>query len=391
MINILFATAYTGLGGGETSLLALVARLDPARFRPHLLVPREGQLTRVWRARGWDTHITHWRGATTYFIPSVWGRFPITGRIVDVIRENNIDIIHSDYHTLPFAVYAGERANIPVVWTCHGWWFRPKFWQREFFQRPAATFAVSKHVRDGFLGDPPFMSPKNVELLPLGVDTDRFTPDVDGSGVRVEAGIASDAPLVAMIARFQDVKGHDVFQAMVKRVAGAIPEARFIVAGENVHGIGADEAYKARILAAHQADPILREKLTYLGFRSDVERVIAASDVVVCASHFESYGMVNVEAMACGKPVVSTRRGGPSETILDEETGYLVDAGDADSLAKRVIELLRDADLRAKIGLAGRARAIGHFSARATAERFAARVNERLTTENTEITEKKSF
>ncbi len=175
---------------------------------------------------------------------------------------------------------------------------------------------------------------------------------------------------MALIARFQDVKGHDVFQAMARRVAQAIPQARFIVAGENVHGSPADDAYKARILAAHQADPLLRERLVYLGFRPDAERVMAAADVVVCSSQFESYGMVNVEAMASGKPVVSTRRGGPSETVADGETGYLVDAGDADALAQHVIALLRDPDLRRRMGAAGRARVGRAFRQRRWRSRF---------------------
>jgi glycosyltransferase involved in cell wall biosynthesis len=143
-----------------------------------------------------------------------------------------------------------------------------------------------------------------------------------------------------------------------------------VVAGENVHGKSADDAYKARILDAHDADPVLKERLLYLGFRSDAERVIAAADVIVCASQFESYGMVNVEAMASGKPVVSTRQGGPSETVADGETGYLVDAGDADGLARRVIELLRDPALRARMGAAGRARVERLFSAQTMAAMF---------------------
>ncbi len=216
------------------------------------------------------------------------------------------------------------------------------------------------------------MPPDRVEVLPPGVDTERFQPGIDGSAVRADAGIAPDAPLVALIARFQDVKGHDVFQAMARKVAEAIPAARFIVAGENVHGQSADDAYKQRILAAHQADPLLRERLVYLGFRPDAERVMAAADVIVCSSQFESYGMVNVEAMASGKPVVSTRRGGPSETVVDGETGYLVDAGDADALADRVVTLLRNPNLRQRMGAAGRARVEAHFSAAAMAAQFAA-------------------
>jgi glycosyltransferase involved in cell wall biosynthesis len=259
---------------------------------------------------------------------------------------------------------------VPLVWTCWGWWFKPKAWQRGFFRQPDATFASSWAIKDGFLGKPPFMPPERVQVLPPGVDTERFQPGIDGAAVRADAKVAPGAPLVALIARFQDVKGHDTFQAMARRVAEQIPDARFVVAGENVHGKAADDAYKARILAAHEADPVLKERLVYLGFRPDAERVIAATDVVVCASQFESYGMVNVEAMASGKPVVSTRQGGPSETVADGETGYLVDAGDAEGLGRRVVELLRDHALRARMGAAGRARVERLFSAQRMAATF---------------------
>jgi glycosyltransferase involved in cell wall biosynthesis len=378
--NLLFLTTYVGLGGGETSLLTLVEALvkrSPA-YRPHLLLPHDGQLAERWRANGWPVHFTPWRGATTYFVPAVWARFPITGRIARLIRSENIRAVHSDYHSLPFALPAAKRQHVPLVWTCWGWWFHPKPWQRSFFRQPDATFAASWAIKDGFLGNPPVMPPERVQVLPPGVDTGRFRPGIDGSSVRADAGVAPDAPLVALIARFQDVKGHDTFQAMARKVSEVVPEARFIVAGENVHGKSADDAYKARILAAHEADPLLRERLVYLGFRPDSERVMAAADVVVCSSDFESYGMVNVEAMASGKPVVSTRKGGPSETVADGETGFLVDARDADALAERVVALLRDPALRGKMGAAGRARVERLFSAETMAASFEAALNKLL-------------
>ena len=374
MINLLFVTTYVGLGGGETSLLTLVEHLDRARFIPHLLVPREGQLTERWSGNGWPVHIDHWRGATTYFIPAVWGRFPIVGRMARLMSEQQINAVHSDYHSLPFVVPAAEQVGIPSLWTCWGWWFHPKFWQRGFFQRPSAAFAASWAIRDGFLGKPPFMPPEHMPVLPPGVDTERFRPGLDGSAVRADAGVSADAPLVALIARFQDVKGHDVFQEMARLVAREIPEARFIVAGENVHGVSADDAYKAHILQTAREDPVLRESLIYLGFRDDAERVMAAANVVVCSSRFESYGMVNVEAMASGKPVVSTRQGGPSETVVHGETGYLVDAGDAAGLARYVVALLKDAGLRQRMGAAGRARVERLFSAETMAAEFTSKL-----------------
>jgi glycosyltransferase involved in cell wall biosynthesis len=374
--NLLFASSYTELGGGETALVTLAQHLDPARFLPHLLVPREGQLSARWREFGWPVHVAPWRGATVYFVPSVWARLPASRRIEQIIREHRIQAAHSDYHTLPLLLPAAERAGIPALWTCMGWWFRPKRWQRGFFRRSAATFAHSRAIKDGFLGQPPFMPPESIEVLYPGVDTARFHPDVDGIKIRFDHNIAPDAPVIALIARFQDVKGHDVFQEMAKHVALQFPRARFLVAGENTQ-TQADDHYKRRILETAHFDPLLRKRLLYLGFRPDVERVIGAADVVVCSSHFEGYGVVNIEAMACGKPVVSTNRGGPSETVVDGETGFLVNPGDAAALASRVIRLLNDPELRRRMGAAGRARVEAHFSGAANGVQFT-RVIDRL-------------
>lgn len=367
--NILFASSYTELGGGETALVTLAQHLDPARFRPHLLVPRAGQLSQRWHDLGWPVHITPWRGASVYFIPALWARLPASKHFESIIRQHDIHIAHSDYHTLPMLLPAAERAGIPLLWTCMGWWFHPKWWQRGFFQRPAATFAHSQAIKSGFLGQPPFMPPESIEVMYPGVDTQRFHPGVDGIKIRFDHNIPQAAPVVALIARFQDVKGHEIFQEMAKQVALQMPQAHFIVAGENTQ-THADDSYKQRILHAARTEPLLRNRLIYLGFRPDVERVIGAADVVVCSSHFEGYGVVNVEAMACGKPVVSTNRGGPTETIAGGETGYLVPPGDPVALASKVIALLRDPDLRQRMGAAGRTRVEARFSGTANGQQF---------------------
>ena len=171
-----------------------------------------------------------------------------------------------------------------------------------------------------------------------------------------------------MVARFQRVKGHHTFQDMAERVLAELPQTHFVVAGDDVFGVTADQRYRDKILANAKSSAVLRDRLHYIGFRQDVESVYAAADVFVCPSEFESYGKANLEAMACGVPVVSSRRGGPSETIGDGVTGFLVDSGDAHALAEKVLRLLRDRELRARMGAAGSENISSpHFSSEAAA------------------------
>lgn len=368
--KILLTSWYSGLGGGETDLIALAAELDPTHWQPHLLLPREGLLADEWRRLGFPVHILAYRGASTFFIPQLWTHFPIVKRITDLIHSEQIDLVHSEYHTLPFAYAAARRAGVPIMWTVHGWWFRPKFWQRHFFYKMDDQVARSISLRDGFLGQPPFMPPEQLPVIYSGVDTDRFHPDLDEQALRDELSLAADVPVVAMVARFQKVKGQHTFQDMARIIADAMPDVHFIVAGEDTFGVAADDDYKRQILATAEQDVELKSRLHYIGFRRDVEKVYAAADVYVCASDFEGYGKANIEAMACGTPVVSGNQGGPTETIVDNETGYLVEAGNAEALAAKVLYLLRNPAEAKRLGENGRKRAETVFSAQATAQAY---------------------
>ncbi len=366
MRKVLYASWYTGLGGGETDLLTLAASLDAARYQPQLLLPKQGPLSERWGAAGWQAHALPYRGASTYFVPAVWARFPVLRRMQNLLEAQHIDLVHSDYHSLPLIAPAARRLGTPLLWTVHGWWFKPKPWQRNFF-RAIPAIARSRAIRDGFLGSPPFMPANQLPVIYVGVDSQRFRPGLE-SDLRHELGIADDALVVAMVARFQPVKGHHTFQALAKRVLAALPETHFIVAGGDVFGVSADQRYRDHILAQARKQPALRERLHYIGFRSDIESVYAAADVFVCPSAFESYGVANLEAMACCLPVVSTGRGGPAETIADGETGFLVDTSDKDALASAVLRLLKDSALRRRMGTAGRRRVLESFSVKAAAE-----------------------
>lgn len=369
-MNVLFSTIYTGIGGGESLTLNLMRAMDRARFGLHLLTPSDGAFPSAARELGVQTHCIPFRGASTVFVPAVWGRFPVTGKIAALLRAMGIQAVMSDYHTLPFVVPAAEAVGARVIWNAMGWWFPVYPWQRRFFaRRIRRIIAISGAVKDRFLGTPPKLPPEEIDILIPGVDTDQHQPGVvSGGPVREKLGIGPDIPLVAMIARFQNVKGHEYFLEAARHILEAVPDARFAVAGENVFAVSRDEAYKQGILSTVQHDPLLRERVTYLGFWPDAREVLAAADVMVCSSWFESLSMVALESMAMARPIVSTSVGGPAETVLDGVTGFLVPPRDGRALAGRVAELLRDHALRERMGVAGRARVLERFSARRYAQ-----------------------
>lgn len=363
--RVLFFSHYTGLGGGETSLLALLGALDRTRFRPALVCPREGMLPEAARALGVEVRIVAYRGASTWFVPALWAGLPAAGRVGAAVAASAPAVVHSDFHTLPYAVPACRRMQIPVVFTCYGWWFRPKPWQRPFYEAgPAAVLAISEAVRRGFLGARPALAPERIQVLPLGVDTERFRPQAPAARAAIRAGLdlPADRPVVTLLARFQRVKGHDLFLRAARRIADRCPETSIVLAGANVFEGPADERFKREIHAAVAADPVLRRRVHFLGWVPSAEGLLAASDVVVCPSRFESFGLAVVEAMACGVPVVSTPVGGPSETVMDGETGYLAAPDAPDLFAERVVRLLQDPGLRDRFGHAGRARVCARFS-----------------------------
>lgn len=377
--RVLFFSAYTGLGGGETSLIALWKALDPAAVRPLLVCPRDGRLPAAARALGIETRLVPYRGASVWFVPALTGRGRAAHAVARVARELAPDVIQTDFHSLPLALAAGRGLRVPIVFMCWGWWFRPKPWQRGVYRRDVAlVLAGSDAIRRGFLGNPPFMPPDRVRLVHPGVDPAVFVPRRGdaAAAIRHALDLPPAQPLVTLVARFQHVKGHDVFLAAARRIANIRPDVTFAIAGENAFGVHGDEAFGRRVVAAARADAVLRDRVRFLGWTDTPEALIGASDVVVCSSRFESFGMVGVEAMSCAVPVVSTNAGGPGETIVDGETGFLAPPERPDLIAERVLSLLADETLRRDMGNAGRRHVESRFTIGAGAAAWRAAIED---------------
>jgi len=191
-------------------------------------------------------------------------------------------------------------------------------------------------------------APHKLVVIPNGFDLRRFRPDdAARAAVRAELGLAADAPVIGLVARFDPHKDHATFLAAAARVLEHRPHARFLLCGA---GADASNDALARLLEAAG----VRAHVSLLGVRPDVERVFAALDVACLTSSTESFPNVLGEAMACGVPCVATDCGDVREILGG--LGRVVAVGDPAAVAEGILDLLllsRDE----REGLAGASRA----------------------------------
>jgi glycosyltransferase involved in cell wall biosynthesis len=200
-----------------------------------------------------------------------------------------------------------------------------------------------------------------VRAIPVhsGVQLERLPESP--ADIRAEFGWPDDSLVVTIPGRLESWKGQDVFLRAAAEVATRVPTARFVVLGGALYGW--DEEFAAGLPRLAESLGIA-DKVAFTGHRDDALAVIAGSDVVAhCSTSPEPFGMVVIEAMALGRPVIASNEGGPPEVIDDGRTGLLVPPRDPARLAHTMLDLLTDQQRRAEIAHAGRAVAHERFSA----------------------------
>ncbi|SFR98632.1 D-inositol-3-phosphate glycosyltransferase [Agrococcus baldri] len=279
--------------------------------------------------------------------------------------DEPFDVIHAHYWlsglaALPVALSLG----MPIVQTFHtlaeeknrriGDDDRPEPERRLLTERYLASevdaiAAVSRAEVD-VLCDGVGASAERVWLVPPAVDTMLFQPAPLAArlDVRARLGVRPEDGLVVCVGRVQPLKGQDLAVRMLQHLPGAV----LVLAGdatpgserylESLHDLARDLGVERRVRHIGSLD---REALAQL---------LDAADVVVVPSRTESFGLVPLEAAASGTPVVASRVGGLLESVIDGQTGILIDGRDPLDWAQAVGSILEDDDLQVEFGLAGR-------------------------------------
>ncbi len=296
------------------------------------------------------------------------------------------DIVHS--HTW-YANGAGHIAKllhgVPHVVTAHsleplrpwkaeqlGGGYRVSSWiERTAFEAADAVIAVSDGMRRDILRSYPALDEDRVQTVYNGIDLERWKPTVDHDIVR-HLGIDPDRPAVVFVGRITRQKG----LPYLLRAAAALPADVQLVlcaGAPDTPGILAEVTAGVRALQRERTGVVWIDRLLP---QHELAAVLTAGTVFVCPSVYEPLGIVNLEAMACGLPVVGTATGGIPEVVADGVTGRLVPIDQATDgtgtpidperfvadLAGTLAEVLSDPELAARMGRAGRVRAEEMFS-----------------------------
>ena len=279
--------------------------------------------------------------------------------VVKAVRAERPDLLHT--HLVHADVYGSIAATVtrtPFLSTRHNddrYLLGPfRYVDRSFARGVRRLIAISDAVR-AFL-EAAGHAPSKLITIHYGLDA---LPAAASVPTPAEAGIPPEAPLALAVGRLIAQKDHATLLRAFALVRERQPDARLAILGS-----GPLEA-ETRALA----DSLGLGSAVTLPGRTEIGDWLERADVFVHTSRWEGFGIVLLEAMLAGLPVVATRVSAVPEVVVPGETGALVEAGDVDGVARELATLLGDADLRALWGAAGRERARTEFSVARMAER----------------------
>lgn len=297
-----------------------------------------------------------------FFFKSLWLALP-----------HRFDAIHA-FRALPEGLVAWLVARFtfrPVVIYAHGeelttWGKGAKYKSMRFALRHAdRVIANSEFTRDELMRME--VNSQKIVLIYPGVDTDRFRPGLTCDDLKASIGLGANQKLILSVGRLSRRKGFDMVIRSLPELLRQGLDVRYALIG-----IGEDWDY----LSALARESGVSDRVHMLGHvpPEDLPRWYNACDVFVMPNReingdTEGFGMVFVEAAACGKPVIGGRAGGTGAAIQEGVTGWRVDGLSEDALSIALVHILRDQSLAISVGGNGRARAVSQFGWKTVAQK----------------------
>ncbi|MCR4439280.1 MAG: glycosyltransferase family 4 protein [bacterium] len=343
-LRILFVNSIQMFGGGEVWMLRTLALLKERGHRAWLLCRPGTRLAAEASRQGIPVVTMRMRGDFDPLV--IWQVYRLLKRLRVQVVLTNMD------KELRFAGIAARLAGVKTVFPRRGIDYPLKNrWRYRFaYTRIAsAVIANSQATANALLRNAPWLAREEIVVIHNGIDPAPFAKA--RPRLREELRISPGAKVVGFVGQLDERKGICYLLKAFRQVHRRHPEAVLLMVGE-----GPLKGWVAEAAAQVNLPVILA------GFRDDVPAVMQSIDLLVLPSLWEGFGIVLIEAMAAGKPVVTTAVSSMPEIVVDGGTGLLVPPADAGALAEAMCTLLADPALRRRMGRAGRARVAAHFS-----------------------------
>ncbi|MGK7344557.1 MAG: glycosyltransferase family 4 protein [Candidatus Nitrospinota bacterium M3_3B_026] len=366
MIKIAHVITSLDVGGAELALDDLAGRLDPARFDNIVISLMDiGAVGRRLKRKGAPVHALGMRRG----VPGPMAFL----RLVRLLRAERPDVVQTWlYHADLAGTLASSLAGgVPVVWNIRcvdmlgGRRLSPLYAVMKILSwlsgRPEAIIVNSEagrdfHARFGYRAD-------KLTVIHNGIDTEKFRPSPEArQAARERIGVAGETPLIGYAARYDPVKGFDLFLDAFAMTIKKFPRARAVLAGD---GTASENGELSGLIARRG----LEEKIIRLGSMEDMASLYPAFDLFALASRSEGFSNVTAEAMACGVPCAVTDVG--DTALIVGDTGFVAPPGDAAALADVIGRALSlGADERAALGGRARERIAERFSPAVMVRRY---------------------
>jgi glycosyltransferase involved in cell wall biosynthesis len=365
-VRVLWLTKGLGRGGVERLIASSIRHFDRERFDVEVayLLPWKDAFVDEIAAAGVHCHCVGRRGWTNVLWPL---------RLRRIARRQSYDIIHSH---MPLSaaiarVVLGRKSRF--VHTEHNVWERhrrPSRWANALtFSRNKAVVAVSASVAKSI--SPPLAATRGpkVEVLLHGINLNEINPDTaNRERARKLIGAQPGELVIGTVGNLTRKKNQQMLLRATAMLAKRVPNVRLAIVGTGP----LDETLQKSTVRLGMSDQV-----SFLGSREDVLALLPGFDAFCLSSQFEGLSIALVEAMATGVACVATAVGGIPEVVEDEVSGLLVPAGGTDELAYALERVLCDDQLRARLGAAGRERALA-FDIRRAARRLQALYEEMM-------------
>ncbi len=361
------------LGGAQKAVLHLSKGLDPALFEQIVITGEGGLLLPELAAIQHIRHFVVSELNRQIGFQSSWTDFKAILKIRKILRSERPQIAHT--HTPKAGIvgrWAARLSGVPrIIHTYHGFGFSESHpsWQKRIYigiERITALITTRFVVvsdRNRLKGQAYGIFPQpQCELIRSGVDFSPFrNQKLDKTQKKMELGLSPSDMIVGIVASFTPPKGLIYFLDTAKKVLDQLPCTLFLMVGDGE--------------LRPQLENRIRElgiegKVKLLGWRRDIPELLQVFDVFLLTSLWEGLPRVLVETMLTGTPVVASNVDGIAEVVQHGKNGFLVAPTDTDAMARWVIHLLRDEELRQRLGKAGQAMA-AEFSADRMVEDYA--------------------